>query len=93
MARTVLTCAHNEARAYPNGVALVRLMELLFEYLTTERSLDPAQTAAVLWRDYQRGGRRDRPAFLKDFLPPETPRPAPARTRLRAPKRQARHWV
>ncbi len=26
MARTVLTCAHNEARAYPNGVALVRLM-------------------------------------------------------------------
>ena len=76
-----------------DSIALVRLMELLFEYLTTERSLDPAQTAAVLWRDYQRGGRRARPAFLKDFLPPETPRPAPARTRLRAPKRQARHWV
>jgi len=76
-----------------DSIALVRLMELLFEYLTTERSLDPAQTAAMLWCDYRRGGRRDRPAFLKGFLPPETPRPALARARPGVPKRQARHWV
>ena len=76
-----------------DSIALVRLMELLFEFLTVEAKLDPQATAAVIWRDYQRGGRRDRPAFLKDFLPLETRRPAPARTHPGVPKRQARHWV
>ena len=76
-----------------DSIALVRLMELLFEFLTVEAKLDPQATATVIWRDYQRGGRRDRPAFLKDFLPLETRRPAPARTHPGVPKRQARHWV
>ena len=52
-----------------DSIALVRLMELLFEFLTVELKLDPQQTAAVMWRDYQRGGRHDKPAFLKHLLP------------------------
>ncbi len=68
-------------------------MERLFEFLTNERNLDPAQIAAALWRDYQRGGRRDKPSFLKDLLPRETPGLCAAGTRPGVPKRQARHWV
>jgi hypothetical protein len=52
-----------------DGIALVRLMELLFEFLTGELKLDAKPVAETLWRDYQRGGRHDKPGFLKDFLP------------------------
>jgi radical SAM superfamily enzyme YgiQ (UPF0313 family) len=76
-----------------DSIALVRLMELLFEFLTGERKLDPKQTAAVMWRDYQRGGRYDKPAFLKDFLPSDKSPASPRQTRLSVPKRQARHLV
>ena len=48
-------------------------MELLFEFLTGELRLDPKPVAETLWRDYQRGGRHDKPVFLKDFLPVEDP--------------------
>ena len=44
-------------------------MELLFEFLTAELKLDAKPVAETLWRDYQRGGRHDKPGFLKDFLP------------------------
>ena len=74
-----------------DSIALVRLMELLFEFLTGERQLDPRQTAAVMWRDYQRGGRHDKPAFLKDLSPEETPTALTRRIRTGMPKRQARH--
>jgi radical SAM superfamily enzyme YgiQ (UPF0313 family) len=46
-----------------DSIALVRLMELLFEFLTGELGLEPEAAAETLWRDYQRGGRRDKPAF------------------------------
>lgn len=74
-----------------DGIALVRLMGLLFEYLTGERKLDPKQAAAALWSDYQRGGRYDKPAFLKDHLLAERPPASSRRTRTGVPKRQARH--
>jgi radical SAM superfamily enzyme YgiQ (UPF0313 family) len=74
-----------------DSIALVRLMELLFEFLTGERRLDPKQVAAALWRDYQRGGRHDKPAFLRDSLPADTLPASPRRTRPGMPKRQARH--
>jgi hypothetical protein len=74
-----------------DSIALVRLMELLFEFLTGEQRLEPEQTAAVMWRDYQRGGRHDKPAFMKDFLPAETPIALTRRIRTGLPKRQARH--
>ena len=76
-----------------DSIALVRLMELLFEFLTEERKLDPRQTAAAMWRDYQRGGRHDKPAFLKDLFPRATGSGLARRTRTGVPKRQARHLV
>src|SRR5205823_799135 len=56
-----------------DGIALLRLMKLLFEFLTTELKRDSEQVAAAMWRDYQRGGRLDRPEFLKSFLPATQP--------------------
>jgi hypothetical protein len=76
-----------------DSIALLRLMELLFEFLTDELRLDPKAVAEPMWRDYQRGGRRDKPAFLKDYPPAQPPRAAPPRPGLAVPKRQARHLV
>ncbi|HEY1662739.1 MAG TPA: DUF4080 domain-containing protein [Verrucomicrobiae bacterium] len=74
-----------------DGIALSRLMEWLFEFLTVENKLDARQVAPALWTDYQRGGRHDKPGFLREYLPdtsPETITRSPA-----LPKRQARHLV
>ena len=73
-----------------DSIALVRLMGLLFEFLTDELKHDPQQTAAVMWRDYQRGGRYDKPAFLKLLLSADDMPPPPRRTHPALPKRQAR---
>jgi len=75
-----------------DGIALTRLAEFLFEYLTADRKLETTSTAAALWRDYQRGGRRDQPSFLKPYLPPTTTRPGSERAPRCSLKRQARHW-
>ncbi len=76
-----------------DSIALARLAELLFEFLTREIQLAPRATAKTLWRDYQRGGRHDLPVFLREHLPAEEtairPRPQPSSL----PKRQARHLV
>jgi radical SAM superfamily enzyme YgiQ (UPF0313 family) len=74
-----------------DSIALVRLMQLLLEFLTSERGLDPNSTAQALWRDYQRGGRRDRPNFLKDYVTQDAPSLAIKLNTSLAPKRQARH--
>jgi radical SAM superfamily enzyme YgiQ (UPF0313 family) len=74
-----------------DSIALVRLMDWLFEFLTGELRLDARQAANALWHDYQRGGRHDKPGFLKDFLPADkTVIPLPG-TKATLPKRQARH--
>jgi len=75
------------------GIALVRLMELLFNYLTGQLNLGAQSIAEVMWRDYQRGGRRDNPRFLKNLLLPDAQPASPRRSRLDLPKRQARHLV
>ncbi len=76
-----------------DGIALLRLMELLFEFLTAELRLDAKLVAEHLWRDYRRGGRHDKPGFMKDFLADKEP-PLPARrSKAVLPKRQARHLV
>jgi radical SAM superfamily enzyme YgiQ (UPF0313 family) len=72
-----------------DAIALSRLMNLLFDFLTREVKLTPRDVAEILWRDYQRGGRHDKPGFLCDHLPAETP--APRRERAPTLKRQARH--
>jgi radical SAM superfamily enzyme YgiQ (UPF0313 family) len=76
-----------------DGIALVRLMELLFEFLTGELRLDTKRVAETMWRDYQRGGRHDKPAFLKDFLPTEEKVIRLRKAKTALPKRQARHLV
>jgi radical SAM superfamily enzyme YgiQ (UPF0313 family) len=75
-----------------DSIALARLMELLFEFLTQELKLDSREVASILWRDYQRGGRHDKPSFLKSFLPMAEPLPQ-RRKSPTLPKRQARHLV
>ncbi len=72
-----------------DSIALVRLMELLFIYLTSELKFPPTLVAETLWRDYQRGGRNDKPTFLRDYLGEVEPMRSRRRT---APlRRQARH--
>ena len=73
-----------------DSIALARLMELLFEFLTRELALDPKQVAETFWQDCQRTGRRDAPNFLKEFLPTENWSALRDRDRS-LPKRQSRH--
>jgi len=71
-----------------HGVALLKLAEHLFRFLIDERKLPADTVAAVLWRDYQRAGRTDRPHFLRPFgLPPAIRR----RAGTAIPARQSRH--
>jgi hypothetical protein len=76
-----------------DAIALLRLMELLFEFLTAELRLDAQLVAENLWRDYKRGGRHDKPGFMKDFLPGEESLLPPRKPRAALLKRQARHLV
>jgi radical SAM superfamily enzyme YgiQ (UPF0313 family) len=73
-----------------DSIALMRLMELLFAFLTQERKLDAREVAETFWRDCRRTGRRDAPNFLKAYLPAENW--SAIRERARSlPKRQSRH--
>lgn len=72
-----------------DALALLRLSELLFQYLTQVMNHEPAVVALALWNDYRRGGRKDKPAFLCPHLPLETQAGKPGvKGSL---KRQARH--
>ncbi len=51
------------------GIPLVKLAELLFEYLTTQRGYPVEQIGSILLVDYQRGGRSDVPLFLRQVTP------------------------
>jgi radical SAM superfamily enzyme YgiQ (UPF0313 family) len=72
-----------------HGIALQHLAELLFQFLVEHCGRGAEEVAAAIWRDYQRGGRSDQPAFLRPYV-------GPADTRLTrrataALPRQARH--
>lgn len=78
-----------EQESRRHGIALSRLFERLFEYLTAVRGEDKAEVAQILWSDYTRAGRRDRPAFLRPY---ELPEPPPRTVADRGvPERQSRH--
>jgi hypothetical protein len=68
-------------------------MELLFEFLVTERKLQPKTVAQKMWRDYRRGGRYDKPPFLKEFLTLEEPIMLGRKAKPGLPRRQARRLV
>jgi radical SAM superfamily enzyme YgiQ (UPF0313 family) len=74
-----------------DSIALMRLMELLFEFLTSELKLNPTQTAEVMQRDYLRGNRHDVPGFLKNHLQVDGTGARPRRAGFAAVKRQTRH--
>ena len=76
-----------------DSIALPRLAQLIFNYLTApvavsrKSTADSAEVAATLSRDYQRAGRQDLPDFLRPFTITAPHHPSP-RT---IPKRQSRH--
>ena len=73
-----------------DSIALARLAELLFKFLTEELHLDQSLLAETLWRDWQRGGRNDRPEFLRAWLAGTETQPA-SRRKTSLLKRQSRH--
>jgi hypothetical protein len=73
-----------------DSIALTRLAELLFDFLTQELALDPRTTAEALWCDYQRGGRHDVPEFLREHLPDGRMAVRANRSEVVSLKRQAR---
>jgi radical SAM superfamily enzyme YgiQ (UPF0313 family) len=74
-----------------DSIALARLAELLFEYLTGPAGLDRRTVAETLARDWRRAGRRDIPEFLRADVAPPARRPTARRSR--GARRQSRHWV
>jgi radical SAM superfamily enzyme YgiQ (UPF0313 family) len=73
-----------------HSIPLADLGEQLFNFLTGENGLDPEVAAGAVWKDYQRGGRSDQPAFLRPHLPAITTTRG-TRSNTLAPKRQKRH--
>jgi radical SAM superfamily enzyme YgiQ (UPF0313 family) len=71
-----------------HAISMHRMMELLLEFLTAEAGVGIDLAAGAIWRDYQRGGRSDRPAFLAPHV-----QPADTRTvrKPAGPARQTRH--
>ncbi|WP_437202454.1 DUF4080 domain-containing protein [Planctomicrobium sp. SH664] len=71
-----------------HGIPLPRLAELVFQFLTTQLKRNEEETAQAIWQDYTRGGREDRPQFLRRF---ELPAARDLKARSGLPTRQARH--
>lgn len=72
-----------------HAIALHRLAERLFEYLVDARKMPAEDVGRRMCRDYERGGRRDVPDFLRPYVV-DRPRQAPA-ARSSLTRRQARH--
>ena len=73
-----------------HSVALLRLMGALFSYLVGVEGLEARRVAKTMLEDYRRGGRNDVPKFMRPHLREEDVL-ALKESRLRIPKRQARH--
>ena len=75
-----------------DGIALLRLAELIFRWLIDEKGLPPDEVAPVLWSDYTRPGRHGEkpPRWLAAHLGPAT-EAGPGVASSGLPARQARH--
>lgn len=73
-----------------DSIALARLMQLVFDFITEKAGLEPGEVATALWRDYRRGGRPDKPSFLAPYLSGDPDEPEVTR-RKTGPRRQSRH--
>lgn len=74
-----------------HAISLQHLAERLFDFLTNNCSVDTTLLAETIWRDYQRGGRSDRPNFLAPHVAVADTRVIRARKII--PSRQARHLL
>jgi radical SAM superfamily enzyme YgiQ (UPF0313 family) len=74
-----------------DGIALLRLTELIFNYLTEELRITSRLAAERLWRDYARGGRKDKPGFLAEFIAEDITATGQNSSRQTVARRQARH--
>ncbi len=72
-----------------HAIALHRLAELLWRWLTTEARRPAAEVAPDLAADIADGGRRDVPEYLREFVTHEQMQPGTRTNPL--PKRQQRH--
>jgi hypothetical protein len=50
-----------------HGIALTKLAEYVFRYLTEKAGREQPHAAETVWRDYLRGGRSDMPLFLRGY--------------------------
>jgi radical SAM superfamily enzyme YgiQ (UPF0313 family) len=80
-----------EATGRVHAIALPRLVELVFRYVTEVDGQAPAEVAPVIERDYRRGGRSDRPKCLVPWLRKPEIQPTTPMTVSGLPKRQHRH--
>ena len=72
-----------------SGLSPEDLVDALFDYLTTQRGLPPADVRAALVADYVASGARANPQSLQGFLPArEAPQPGGRRALV---KRQEKH--
>lgn len=74
-----------------NAIALKRLAEFLFRYLIDVAGCDELRAAQAIWNDYRRGGRSDRPEFLRPYLPRIEEPAVVAGPQSSSLPRQARH--
>ncbi len=74
-----------------HGIPLTRLAERMFDYLIQEQSHPEETVAHSIWNDYTRGGREDRPKFLREFDLPHPRKRNESSSDL--PQRQSRHIV
>jgi hypothetical protein len=72
-----------------HGIALSRIAELLFEFLTDEKGLQGSEIAQSIWSDFTRCGRFEKPGFLAPYVSDEQVRSA--RQQHFSLKRQSRH--
>jgi radical SAM superfamily enzyme YgiQ (UPF0313 family) len=73
------------------GIPLAELAESVFLYLVEVLGHAPQEAADAIWRDYRRGGRPDRPAFLSPYV--EAPSRNTLVSRPSRARRQARHQL
>ncbi len=73
------------------GIPLIKLAELLLDFLTVELGHPIAEVAPLLLRDYWHGGRSDVPTFLRDYVSLVDVRPAEANRAVSSLPRQMRH--
>lgn len=81
---------HEQARR-TDSIALPRLTQFLFEWLTAKRGHPAAEIAPVMARDHMRPGRKDVPPFLLNHLPEDLRFMRVKQPVKSAQTRQARH--